>query len=90
MATVYVTDWLIRVEVFSSSRFVTLRSVTKRDEAFRLLAVCQWTKRTIPIRQNLFKMNNNPGSVMAFREERVIIGGVEMTKKTAIAATEQG
>ena len=31
-------------------------------------------------------MNNEPEAVIAIKEERVIIGGVEMTKKTAIAA----
>ena len=47
--------------------------------------------RIIPTRiPHKFKMNNNPGAVIAVKEERVIIGGVEMTKKTAIAATEQG
>ena len=38
-------------------------------------------------------MNNEPEAMIAIKEERVIIGGVEMTKKTAIAVqgpTEQG
>ena len=35
-------------------------------------------------------MNNDPQAVIAIKEEHVIIGGVEMTKETAIVATEQG
>lgn len=31
-------------------------------------------------------MNNEPEAMIAIKEERVIIGEVEMTKKTAIAA----
>lgn len=35
-------------------------------------------------------MNNDPQAVIAIKEEHVIIRGVEMTKETAIVATEQG